>query len=156
MCCRAPAAILLDEIVVMEPDGDGFLDLIDRSPLEMQIEFPAGNAAFIETPELMVEDWKAIRLNAYVNAISGSQVGVMTTNASYEISLYGSAPDGPELPVLSCLADFRGKRRAQGASHRLLDGRGEHSKEGLNWILNPAIERLLVKKSPINDRMFLM
>lgn len=92
------AISLLDEINVVDQDGDGWRDLPGGAPLEVSIDFPAGNTAFIETAELMAEDWQAVGLNAFVNTVPGEQLGVMTTNATYDIRLYGGgAPDGPDL-----------------------------------------------------------
>jgi peptide/nickel transport system substrate-binding protein len=92
------AMSLLDEINVIDQDGDGWRDLPSGAPLEVRLDFPAGNAQFVETAELIKEDWRAIGLNAIVNTVPGEQLGVMTTEATYDIRLYGGgAPDGPDL-----------------------------------------------------------
>jgi len=92
------AMSLLDEIDVVDQDGDGWRDLPSGAPLEVRIDFPAGNTQFIETAELIREDWQNVGLNAVVNTVPGEQLGVMTTGATYDIRLYGGgAPDGPDL-----------------------------------------------------------
>jgi peptide/nickel transport system substrate-binding protein len=94
------AMSLLDEIDVVDKDGDGWRDLPSGAPLEVRLDFPAGNAAFVETAELIKDDWRAIGLNAFVNTVPGDQLGVMTTEATYDIRLYeGGAPDGPDLLI---------------------------------------------------------
>ena len=142
------AASLLDEIDVTDKDGDGFRDLPDGSPLEVRIDFPAGNTAFIETAELMTEDWKAIGLNAFVNSIPGAQLGVMTTSATYDIRLYGGgAPDGPIcspiLPGSSLTAAADAGRPCTEPGWRLK----AHPKRGPNWTSTPATVLPRVRKS---------
>lgn len=92
------AMSLLDEINVTDQDGDGWRDLPSGAALEVALDFPAGNTAFIETAELMTEDWQNVGINAFVNTVPGEQLGVMTRSATYDIRLYGGgAPDGPDL-----------------------------------------------------------
>lgn len=94
------AMSLLDEIDVTDQDGDGWRDMPSGAALEVRIDFPSGAAAFLESAQLMAEDWQNIGLNAFVNSIPGSEIGVMTTNATYDIRLYGGgAPDGPDLLI---------------------------------------------------------
>ena len=92
------AMALLDEINVIDQDGDGWRDLPSGTPLDVRIDFPAGATQFLETAELLKEDWQAIGLNASVNTVPGSELGVMTSQAVYDVRPYfGGAPDGPDL-----------------------------------------------------------
>ncbi|MEM7128225.1 MAG: ABC transporter substrate-binding protein [Chloroflexota bacterium] len=94
------AMSMLDEINVVDQDDDGFRDLPSGAALEVRIDFPSGAAAFLEAAQLMAEDWQNVGLNAFVNSIPGSEIGVMTREATYDIRLYGGgAPDGPDLLI---------------------------------------------------------
>ncbi len=59
------ASSLLDEINVVDQDGDGWRDLPSGAPLEIRLQLDTGNA-FTEFAELMAEDWQNIGLNAQV------------------------------------------------------------------------------------------
>ena len=151
------AASLLDEIDVTDQDGDGFRDLPDGSPLEVRIDFPAGNTSFIETAELMVEDWKAIGLNAYVNSIPGSQVGVMTTNATYDIRLYGGgAPDGPDLLTYPAWLISYGSGGRWAPLYGAWMAAEGTPKEGTELDLDPRDRTPPREEIPLNDPMFRM
>lgn len=151
------AASLLDEIDVTDQDGDGFRDLPDGSPLEVRIDFPAGNTAFIETAELMTEDWKAIGLNAYVNSIPGSQVGVMTTNATYDIRLYGGgAPDGPDLLTYPAWLISYGSGGRWAPLYGAWMAAEGTPKEGTELDLDPRDRTPPREEIPVDDPMFRM
>lgn len=151
------AASLLDEIDVTDQDGDGFRDLPDGSPLEVRIDFPAGNTAFIETAELMVEDWKAIGLNAFVNSIPGSQLGVMTTSATYDIRLYGGgAPDGPDLLTYPAwLVSYGSGGRWAPLYGAWMAAEGT-PKEGTELDLDPRDRTPPREEIPVDDPMYRM
>ena len=151
------AASLLDEIDVTDQDGDGFRDLPDGSPLEVRIDFPAGNTAFIETAELMVEDWKAVGLNAFVNSIPGSQLGVMTTSATYDIRLYGGgAPDGPDLLTYPAwLVSYGSGGRWAPLYGAWMAAEGT-PKEGTELDLDPRDRTPPREEIPVDDPMYRM
>ena len=151
------AASLLDEIDVTDQDGDGFRDLPDGSPLEVRIDFPAGNTSFIETAELMVEDWKAVGLNAYVNSIPGAQVGVMTTNATYDIRLYGGgAPDGPDvLTYPAWLVSYGSGGRWAPLYGAWMAAEGT-PKEGTELDMDPRDRTPPREEIPVDDPMYRM
>jgi peptide/nickel transport system substrate-binding protein len=87
----ALAQSLLDEIIVVDLDGDGWRDLPSGAPLEVRLDFPAGDTQFVETAEVIKEVWEGVGLNAFVNTVPGEQLGLMTTDATYDIRLYACA-----------------------------------------------------------------
>jgi peptide/nickel transport system substrate-binding protein len=42
-------------------------------------------------------DWEAVGIKTLVNTVPGEQLGVMTTNATFEIRVRGGAPAGPDV-----------------------------------------------------------
>jgi peptide/nickel transport system substrate-binding protein len=90
------AMSLLDEAECTDQTGDGFRDLPNGDPLQITIQNPSDQYA--EHAEIMKNNWQAVGLNAVVDSISGQELGVMTSSATYDIRLYGGgAPDGPDI-----------------------------------------------------------
>jgi len=151
------AMSLLDEINVVDQDGDGWRDLPSGAPLEVRIDFPAGNAQFVETAELIKEDWQVIGLNAIVNTVPGEQLGVMTTNATYDIRLYGGgAPDGPDLltyPAWLISYSSGGRWAPLYGAWMAVQGT---SKEGTELDLDPRDRTPPREEPPPDDPMFKM
>lgn len=58
---------LLDEIKVVDKDGDGFRDRPDGSPLELIVDLASGDAKTAETMELIKKDWEAVGLKTTLN-----------------------------------------------------------------------------------------
>lgn len=61
------AAALLDEIGVVDADGDGFRDRPDGTALDIIVDVPTGDAKTSETMELIKQDWEAVGLKTTLN-----------------------------------------------------------------------------------------
>jgi peptide/nickel transport system substrate-binding protein len=66
------AGALLDEIGVVDADGDGYRDRADGTPLELIVDMATGDAKTEETMELIRQDWEAIGLKTTINATEWS------------------------------------------------------------------------------------
>ncbi len=90
------AGSLLDEIGVVDADGDGWRDLPDGSPLELRLDFDAASSAtYVEANEILVEGWQAAGINSTLNPIPGEEMTAISTSADFDIKLYGELGDGP-------------------------------------------------------------
>ena len=87
------AAGLLDEAGVTDQNGDGWRQLPSGEPLEIWIQINAGSP-FTESAELMKEDWRAIGLDARVDAIPGAQLGQIFLGGTYDIRVFGGGAPG--------------------------------------------------------------
>jgi len=87
---------MLDDIGVVDQDGDGWRDLPSGKKLELRIDQDV-NAAdeHIDAAQLVAQDWKAIGLNAFVNPVDGSQLADMDRNSSWDIKDSWEVGDGP-------------------------------------------------------------
>ncbi len=90
------AGSLLDEIGVVDADGDGWRDLPDGSPLELRLDFNAGTgASYVAANEILREGWEAVGLQTSFNPQPGEELTAMGTAAEFDIQLYGELGDGP-------------------------------------------------------------
>ena len=87
------AGSLLDEAGVTDQNEDGWRQLPSGEPLEISIQINAGSP-FTESAELMKEDWRAIGLDARVDAMPGAQLGQIFLSGTYDIRVFGGGAPG--------------------------------------------------------------
>ena len=87
------AGSLLDEAGVTDQNEDGWRQLPSGEPLEISIQINAGSP-FTESAELMKEDWRAIGLDARVDAMPGAQLGQIFLGGTYDIRVFGGGAPG--------------------------------------------------------------
>ena len=66
------AMVLLDEIGVLDGDGDGRRDLPDGSPLEITLEYTLGETPKQVTVDLATAHWREVGLHINLKQISGA------------------------------------------------------------------------------------
>ncbi len=66
------AKALLDEIGVKDVNGDGMREKPDGSPLELILDVDVEGKAWVETMQLVKEDWAAVGINMVLNAIDST------------------------------------------------------------------------------------
>jgi peptide/nickel transport system substrate-binding protein len=91
------AMSMLDEIGVVDSNGNGFRDYPDGSPLEVSIDIQAnaGNEA-MRTLEIATENWEAIGLNVVVNTIAPAEFGVNWDAGQLGFRTNWEVGDGPD------------------------------------------------------------
>jgi peptide/nickel transport system substrate-binding protein len=90
------AKALLDEIGVVDKDGDGFREYPDGSPLSVRLDFQADTAPEHKSKnQALVRDWKAIGIKAVQNPVSPEafsdawKAGELSAHTAWEVG------DGP-------------------------------------------------------------
>lgn len=87
----ALAGSLLDEIGVVDVDGDGFRERPDGTSLELIVDIPATDTKSVSTMELVKEDWEAVGLRTVLNVVDGSIVNERAAAGQVMIRAWGSA-----------------------------------------------------------------
>ncbi len=84
---------LLDEIDVVDRDGDGMREMPGGGKLEVLLEYPApGASEHVRKNEFLARDWKAIGVSARLNPVAGEsygtrwQAGQIMSNTAWENS----------------------------------------------------------------------
>lgn len=85
------AAAYLDEIGVVDADGDGFRDRPDGTPLELVVDIPASDTKTIDTVDLIKEDWEAVGLKTVLNVADGNVIDDRANAGEIMIRAWGSA-----------------------------------------------------------------
>jgi peptide/nickel transport system substrate-binding protein len=85
------AAALLDEIGVVDADGDGFRERPDGTPLELVVDIPVSDQRSIDAMDLVKEDWEAIGLKTVLNVIDGTVINQRSAAGELMIRAWGSA-----------------------------------------------------------------
>ena len=81
----------LDEIGVVDADGDGFRDRPDGSPLELIVDVDVTDQKTLDTIDLIKEDWEAVGLNLVINAIAAEVMNQRAQAGEIMIRAWGSA-----------------------------------------------------------------
>jgi peptide/nickel transport system substrate-binding protein len=81
----------LDEIGVVDANGDGFRDRPDGTPLELIVDVPVTDQKSIDSLDLIKEDWEDIGLNMVINAIAGEVLNQRAQAGEIMIRGWGSA-----------------------------------------------------------------
>lgn len=85
------AKALLDEIGVVDTDGDGFRERPDGTTLELIVDIPVSDQRSIDAMDLIKEDWEAIGLTTVLNVIDGTVIGQRSEAGEIMIRAWGSA-----------------------------------------------------------------
>jgi peptide/nickel transport system substrate-binding protein len=85
------AAAYLDEIGVVDADGDGFRDRPDGTPLELVVDIPASDTKSIDTVDLIKEDWEAVGLKTVLNVADYNVIDDRANAGEIMIRAWGSA-----------------------------------------------------------------
>jgi len=91
------AMALLDEIGVVDSNGDGYRQFPDGSPLEVvvDIQADAGDAA-VRTLEITSQNWMDIGLNLVINQMPPTEFGVSWQAGQLSIHCNWEVGDGPD------------------------------------------------------------
>jgi peptide/nickel transport system substrate-binding protein len=91
------AKALLDEIGVVDADGDGWRDYPDGSKLEVKVDLAAdaGKEA-TDVLEICQKNWAAIGLNIIINQMPPSEFGPAWRNGTLEFRTAWEVGDGPD------------------------------------------------------------
>ncbi len=93
------AEALLDEIGVVDENGDGWRQMPDGSELTIRIDYNADETTrIIQTIEMVAADWEDIGINVNLNPMDGAALEVMVTNAEFDWYQFGVS-DGPNFWV---------------------------------------------------------
>ncbi|MFW6410043.1 MAG: ABC transporter substrate-binding protein, partial [Halanaerobiales bacterium] len=93
---REKAEALLDEIGVVDEDDDGWREMPNGEELTMRIDTDAEAAdSYMQTNELVKEDWEEIGLKTVINTIDGSELTTMVNSADFDIRNSWEVGDGP-------------------------------------------------------------
>ena len=91
------AKALLDEIGVVDSNGDGWREYPDGSPLEVIIDVQAdAGDECMRTLEIATENWKDIGLNIVINQMPPSDFGVQWNAGQLSIHTNWEVGDGPD------------------------------------------------------------
>jgi peptide/nickel transport system substrate-binding protein len=85
---------LLDEIGVVDVDGDGYREKPDGSKLELVIDVDVGNANHVKTFELVQEDYKQVGLNLVLNVIDGAILSDRANECQSMLRVRGGGASG--------------------------------------------------------------
>lgn len=85
------AMSLLDEIEIVDVDGDGFRERPDGTPLELIVDMIADDTKTVDSMDLIKEDWEAIGLKTVLNPISGDVMNQRAQAGEIMIRAWGSA-----------------------------------------------------------------
>jgi ABC-type transport system substrate-binding protein len=85
------AKALLDEIGVVDVDGDGFRERPDGTALELIVDVPVSDQRSIDAMDLIKEDWEAIGLKTVLNVIEGSVINQRSAAGELMMRAWGSA-----------------------------------------------------------------
>lgn len=87
---------LLDEIGVVDKDGDGWRDMPNGKELTLRIDADAeASKEYVQTNEMVKANWEAIGLKTIINPVDGSNLTVMNQTATFDIRDSWELGDGP-------------------------------------------------------------
>lgn len=85
------AKALLDEIGVVDADGDGFRERPDGTALELIVDVPVSDQRSIDAMDLIKEDWEAIGLKTVLNVVEWSVIDQRSGAGELMMRAWGSA-----------------------------------------------------------------
>jgi len=90
------ARSLLEEIGVVDQNGDGWRETPNGEELKLRIDTDSGaNIRYTDCSEMVKGFWREVGLKAIVNPVDGSQISVMQTNATFDIRNSWEVGNGP-------------------------------------------------------------
>jgi peptide/nickel transport system substrate-binding protein len=88
---------LLDRAGLVDLNGDGWRDLPDGSEFRFYIQIDGGSP-YTESAEMIKDDWRAVGIDAIVEAMPGSRLNLIHRQATFDCRvLAGDAPGQAEL-----------------------------------------------------------
>lgn len=88
---------MLDEIGVVDQDGDGWRDLPNGKPLELRIDTLSSKGTNLDVTEMVKTFWDAVGLKTEINPVDNSNFSVMTERGEFDIFQYGISEGRPLL-----------------------------------------------------------
>lgn len=86
----------LDEIGVVDQNGDGWRQLPSGAPLTLRIDYNAqADPVYIQVNELAKVDWEAVGLRTELNPMDGSALTILDQTATFDIRDSWEVGDGP-------------------------------------------------------------
>lgn len=82
------AMALLDEMQIIDRDGDGRRDHQDGSPLEITLEYTIGETPKQVTVDLVTAHWREVGLHINLKQISGALQGIRTRGGQMNMSIW--------------------------------------------------------------------
>lgn len=82
------AAALLDEVGMLDRDGDGRREMPDGGPVEMTLEYTLGETPKQITVELVTAHWRDIGLHVNLKQISGSLKSIRASGGLMDMSIW--------------------------------------------------------------------
>ena len=80
------AAGLLEEIGVVDQNGDGWRETPSGKELKLRIDTDSGaSERYMDTTETVKAAWRGVGLKTIVNPVDGSKISVMETNGTFDI-----------------------------------------------------------------------
>jgi len=77
---------MLEEIGVVDQDGDGWREMPNGEDLKLRIDEDAESREdYLDTSVVIKENWRNIGLKTIINPVDGSKISVMQTNATFDI-----------------------------------------------------------------------
>ncbi|MFW6271224.1 MAG: ABC transporter substrate-binding protein [Bacillota bacterium] len=93
---RKKAEKMLDELDVVDQDDDGWREMPNGEELTLRIDTDAeASDEYMQTNELVKEDWEEIGLETIINTIDGSELTTMVQSAEFDIRNSWEVGDGP-------------------------------------------------------------
>ncbi len=87
---------LLDEIGVVDANGDGWRDMPNGKNLSIRIDYnAAANRTDIQINEMVKTEWELLGIRTVMNPMDGSQLGVMDSTATFDMHNSWEIGDGP-------------------------------------------------------------
>jgi len=84
----------LDDLGVVDADGDGFRDRPDGSKLELVLDVDVGNANYTKAAELAQEDYQQVGLKLVLNVIDGTILDERASNCESMFRARGGGASG--------------------------------------------------------------
>ena len=82
----AKAEAMLDEIGVVDQNGDGWRQLPSGDELTLRIDMAAGSGnQYLDSTTIVEESWKNIGLNVMINTVDGAALGILNNEAEFDI-----------------------------------------------------------------------
>lgn len=85
------AMALLDEIGMVDVDGDEFRERPDGEPFELLVDVVASDQTSVDAVDLIKEDWDAIGINTVINATTGEAIDERSAAGEVMLRAWGSA-----------------------------------------------------------------
>ena len=87
----------LDEMGVVDKNGDGWREMPSGAELELRIDMSAtASPHYFQSNGLVKEDWETVGLKTIINPVPGEQLSTMQQTATYDVRDSWNMGDGPD------------------------------------------------------------